>query len=64
MLGLRAGALAAAANSAAALPGVAHAPAPPLPAGPGAFAADGFHPGPDGYRERAHRLAAALYPPG
>jgi lysophospholipase L1-like esterase len=57
VLGLRSRLLDAAAAELAALPGVIHAPVPPGLLSAGSFAADGFHPGPAGYRAWGRQLA-------
>lgn len=57
VLGLRSRMLDAAAAEMAALPGVTHAPVPSGLLSAGAFAADGFHPGPAGYRAWGRQLA-------
>lgn len=57
VLGLRSRMLDAAAAQLATLPGVIHAPVPPGLLAAGSFAADGFHPGPAGYRAWGRQLA-------
>lgn len=58
VLGLRSRVLDAAAAELAALPGVTHSPLPPALLAADSFAADGFHPGPAGYRAWGEQLAA------
>ena len=60
VLGLRGEALDAAAATLADLPGVTHCPVPRAVVDPELFAADGFHPGPAGYRLWADKLAEAV----
>ncbi|GAB3584206.1 SGNH/GDSL hydrolase family protein [Amycolatopsis endophytica] len=59
VLGLRGAALDASAAALAALPGVTYCAVPREVVNPDLFAADGFHPGPAGYRRWAEKLAEA-----
>ncbi|MDQ0377833.1 SGNH/GDSL hydrolase family protein [Amycolatopsis thermophila] len=61
VLGLRGAALDAAAATLATLPGVTYWPVPREVVDPALFAADGFHPGPSGYRLWAEQLAEIAY---